>query len=79
MDAAGLSPELKTAKAHVAELQCVKTMTVWWYKVLMDEVRQCHGEEVNVWKESSRKIADSLTNDVKVAKADSPRCPWNET
>lgn len=46
-------------------------MTVRPQEVLMSEVKQHHAEEVSVWKDTSRKNADSFISDVEVGRAGS--------
>lgn len=70
-NATGLLAELEKAKALMAELDSVKTMTIRWHKELMDEAKQRHAENVAHGIETSRENADSLIIGVKAAKAES--------
>lgn len=45
-------------------------MTVRRHEEILDQVKQRHAEEVSVWKENSAENANSLINNVNVAKAD---------
>lgn len=49
-DAAGLRTELKKAKAHIAELESVGTMSVRRHENFTEEAKQRHAEEVSFGK-----------------------------
>lgn len=52
------------------ELGSIETSSVRRREKLLDEARQLHTEEINVWIKTSAETVDSLIDDVKVAKAD---------
>lgn len=58
-------------------LYSVETITVRRQEKLTEKANERHAEEDNVWKEDSRKSANSHSIDVKVAKGDSMKIEQN--
>lgn len=57
-------------QARLADLESVEMMTIRRHQNLLNELKQPHAKKVTVWLENSRDSADSLNNDVRVAKAE---------
>lgn len=69
-DAAGSFTELDETSALIAWFESVETITVCWREDLTEEVQQLHTQKVSIREESSRKNADNLLKDLKLAKAE---------
>lgn len=63
------SADLEKCKAQIVEKKSIETSIVRRHEELMKALKQLHAEEATVWERTSRENGDSLTNDVKVAKA----------
>lgn len=65
---AELFTELEKYKGCIAEIKSAKTITVYGHEEIMGKIGQRRAEEAVVWKETSRKNANSLISNVNVAK-----------
>lgn len=70
-DSTQLAGELDKAEARTMELKSLETIIVRQHEELLDETKQRHAKVISIWKETSAVNADSLINNVNVAKADS--------
>lgn len=80
-DITGFAAELNRAKARIAELKSVVTITVRRQEELLDEAKRRHIEDVTVWRKTSAENVNSPVKDEKVAKAESVKVfvEWNLT
>lgn len=70
-DSTELVGDLDEAEARIAKPESVGTVTGRRHEESLHEIKKCHAEEIGVWKGTYAENADSLVNDVKIAKADS--------